>query len=175
MRQQMNALQRGNYIGVIVQVGVVSWILLGHPWARAQQGTPVWQQEVRRYAQAKDWTAAMTIIDRKIDSAPRDLDMRAWRARILTWSGNLAEAEREYLQILAISLLPTRYTGTQSPLVYLFGPLAGGNSRTPIVVISCAELEALDLYNKPALLTILLPRKVNIAHSSCGFERYRPI
>ena len=68
----MNALRRSNYIGVIVQVGVVSGTLLSHPCARAQQRTPVWQQEVRCYAQARDWTAALAIVDREIDSFPRD-------------------------------------------------------------------------------------------------------
>ena len=35
--------------------------------------------------------------------APQDVDVRAWRARVLTWSGHLAEAELEYLQILKVS------------------------------------------------------------------------
>ena len=30
----------------------------------------------------------------------QDMDVRAWRARVLTWSGQLAEAEKEYLEIL---------------------------------------------------------------------------
>ena len=98
----MNALRRSNWVGVMVQLGVASWILLGHPWASAQQGNPTWQQEVRSYAQAKDWTTALAIVDREIDRSPRDMDIRAWRARILTWSGQLAEAEREYRHILAI-------------------------------------------------------------------------
>jgi tetratricopeptide (TPR) repeat protein len=68
-----------------------------------QQMAVRWQDEVQRYTNAQDWTAAMSIVDREIARAPRDLDARAWRARILMWSGQLVEAEREYLEILAVA------------------------------------------------------------------------
>jgi len=42
----------------------------------------------------------MRIIDRELARAPHDLDVRAWRARVLAWSGHLPEAEKEYLEIL---------------------------------------------------------------------------
>ncbi|HZV88868.1 MAG TPA: tetratricopeptide repeat protein [Candidatus Binatus sp.] len=42
----------------------------------------------------------MRIVDRELARAPQDLDVRAWHARVLTWSGHLAEAEKEYLAIL---------------------------------------------------------------------------
>jgi tetratricopeptide (TPR) repeat protein len=42
----------------------------------------------------------MGIVDREIARAPQDIDVRTWRARVLTWSGKLAEAEREYREIL---------------------------------------------------------------------------
>jgi tetratricopeptide (TPR) repeat protein len=61
-----------------------------------QQLASTWQEDVRRYAEAKDWSAAMAIVDREINRAPRDMDVRAWRARVLMWSGKLAEAELEY-------------------------------------------------------------------------------
>jgi len=66
-----------------------------------QQLVSSWQEDVRRYAQAKDWDAAMAIVDREINRAPGDMDVRAWRARVLMWSGNLAEAELEYHVLLA--------------------------------------------------------------------------
>lgn len=97
----MNVLGRIQYIGTIAQV--IIGILLLRACAQTQESTTPWQQQVRRYAQAKDWTGAMTVIDREIDRAPQDMDVRAWRARILTWSGNLADAKREYLEILAIA------------------------------------------------------------------------
>jgi tetratricopeptide (TPR) repeat protein len=68
-----------------------------------QQMTVRWQDEVQRYTTAHDWTAAMRIVDREIGRAPGDLDVRAWRARILMWSGQLVEAEREYLEILTVA------------------------------------------------------------------------
>src|ERR1700730_9856040 len=62
-----------------------------------------WQAQVRKYSQMKDWTSAMRIVDQEIARAPGDMDVRAWRARVLEWSGNSAGAEQEYLQILKVS------------------------------------------------------------------------
>ncbi len=45
----------------------------------------------------------MRIVDEEIAGAPGDMDVRAWRARILEWSGKLPEAEQEYLQILQVA------------------------------------------------------------------------
>lgn len=69
-------------------------------WAQAARAKPAWQQEVKRLAEAQDWKAAMTIVDREIAAAPGDMDIRAWRARVLLWSGELAQAESEYRAIL---------------------------------------------------------------------------
>jgi tetratricopeptide (TPR) repeat protein len=69
--------------------------------ACGQQLTPSWQEDVRRQAEAKDWSAAMAIVDREIHRAPQDMDVRAWRARVLLWSGKLAQAELEYRVVLA--------------------------------------------------------------------------
>jgi len=66
-----------------------------------QQQPSLWQEDVRKLADAQDWTAAMSIVNREIARAPQDMDVRAWRARILMWAGKLAEAEREYREILA--------------------------------------------------------------------------
>jgi tetratricopeptide (TPR) repeat protein len=68
---------------------------------QAQQPAVGWQQEVRRCAEVQDWATAMGIVDREILLAPQDMDVRAWRARVLAWSGQLAEAEHEYREILA--------------------------------------------------------------------------
>lgn len=62
-----------------------------------------WQAQVRKYAEARDWDAAMHVVEQEIALAPQDLDVRAWRARVLAWSGRLADAEREYLEILKTS------------------------------------------------------------------------
>jgi tetratricopeptide (TPR) repeat protein len=71
--------------------------------ARGQDITPEWQAQVRKYAQAQDWDSAMRVVDREVARAPQDMDVRAWRARVLAWSGRLAEAEKEYLAILKVS------------------------------------------------------------------------
>jgi tetratricopeptide (TPR) repeat protein len=80
----------------------VTSLLLTLP-ARAQAPSTDWQEQVRKYAQAKDWESAMRIVDREIARAPGDMDVRAWRARVLEWSGNLPQAEKEYLQIVQVS------------------------------------------------------------------------
>ena len=70
------------------------------PILSAQQPSQDWQVEVRKYAEAQDWTNAMRVVERELGRAPQDVDVRAWRARVLTWSGHLADAEQEYNQIV---------------------------------------------------------------------------
>src|ERR1700686_589683 len=65
-----------------------------------QQLTPTWQQDIQRCVKTQDWGAAITIIERQMVLTPGDMDVRAWRARILTWSGKLTKAELEYQTIL---------------------------------------------------------------------------
>ena len=70
---------------------------------RSQTQQLEWQAEVRKYAEARDWISAMKIVDRQAAAAPQNMDVRAWRARVLSWSGRLPEAEKEYLEILKFS------------------------------------------------------------------------
>jgi len=70
---------------------------------RSQEQRPDWQAEVRKCAEAQDWDSALRVIDRESALAPQDMDVRAWRARVLSWSGRLTEAEKEYLEILEVS------------------------------------------------------------------------
>jgi len=81
---------------------VIGALLLTLP-AWGQTPATDWQTQVREYSEQKDWASALRIVDQEIARAPGDMDVRAWRARVLAWSGNLAEAEREYLQILQVS------------------------------------------------------------------------
>ena len=76
-----------------------SWV---YP-AYGQVPMPNWQGQVRAYVEAKDWYSAMRLVEQEIARAPQDMDVRAWRARVLAWSGKLAEAEKEYLEILKVS------------------------------------------------------------------------
>jgi tetratricopeptide (TPR) repeat protein len=70
---------------------------------RAQTPPTEWQQQVRKYSQVKDWDSAMRVVDQEIARAPGDMDVQAWRARVLEWSGNLAQAEQEFLQVLQVA------------------------------------------------------------------------
>ena len=76
-----------------------AWLSAALAWG--QQPAQDWQAEARRYAAAEDWVAALRVVDREIARAPQDMDVRAWRARVLAWAGRLAEAEQEYREILA--------------------------------------------------------------------------
>jgi len=69
----------------------------------AQDQAPDWQTQVRKYSGAQDWESALRIVDKELARAPQDMDVRAWRARVLAWSGRASEAEKEYLEILKVS------------------------------------------------------------------------
>src|ERR1700723_3278968 len=68
------------------------------------QGQPEepWQAQVRKYSDAHDWANALRIVDEQIASSPQDMDILAWRARVLTWAGRLAEAERDFNTVLKV-------------------------------------------------------------------------
>lgn len=71
--------------------------------AAAQDRPTDWQTQVRTYCNANDWLSAIKVLEQQIAQAPDDTDLKAWRARVLVWSGKLTEAEQEYLAILKIS------------------------------------------------------------------------
>jgi tetratricopeptide (TPR) repeat protein len=70
--------------------------------AVSAQDPPNWQAQVRTYCETRDWPSAIRILDAEITRTPKDLDLKAWRARILTWAGRLEEAEQGYCEILAV-------------------------------------------------------------------------
>ena len=71
-------------------------------WAQtSQQPSEDWRGQVRRLSAAQDWPGALVLLDAEIARSPHDLDIKAWRARVLTWAGRLDEAERAYREILS--------------------------------------------------------------------------
>jgi tetratricopeptide (TPR) repeat protein len=78
-------------------------LTLRTPLAAGQDQQLGWQAQVRKSCEASDWPSAMRVLDQQIARAPDDLDLKSWRARVLTWSGNLAQAEQEYLAILKVA------------------------------------------------------------------------
>lgn len=83
--------------------GLLLWSLsLAFP-VFGQVQTSDWQKEVRKYSEAHDWESALRVLDRELARAPQDLDLWAWQARVLAWSGQLAQAEKRYLEILAVA------------------------------------------------------------------------
>jgi tetratricopeptide (TPR) repeat protein len=87
---------------MVVRSMSIALLLAVSPWNGWSQ-VPAWQAQVRKYAEAKDWDLAMRLVDEQIARAPQDMDVRAWRARVLAWAGRLPEAEKEYLEILKVS------------------------------------------------------------------------
>src|SRR5260370_32594864 len=69
----------------------------------AQERQLDWQGQVRKYCDASDWPSAMRVLEQQIARAPRDLDLKAWRARVFTSAGRLAGAQQEYLAILKLA------------------------------------------------------------------------
>ena len=80
----------------------IGFLVLAKP-VLGQDATQNWQTTVREYCESRNWESAMRIVEREIARAPQDADVRGWRARILMWSGQLAEAEREYTKLLEVS------------------------------------------------------------------------
>jgi tetratricopeptide (TPR) repeat protein len=86
---------------MLLSIGFLALLALSLP-VPAQELPPNWQVQVREYCDASDYASAMRVLELEIARAPQDLDLKAWRARVLTWAGRLGEAERNYLEILAI-------------------------------------------------------------------------
>ncbi len=84
-------------------LGLILGIMLLVFPAFAQDQPSEWQTQVRKFAETKNWDSAMRIVESELARAPQDMDVRAWRARVLNWSGHPAEAEKEYLEILKVS------------------------------------------------------------------------
>jgi tetratricopeptide (TPR) repeat protein len=89
--------------GSIALVAIIAIALLCVCTTYGQGQAPDWQAQVRKFAEAKDWESAMRLVEQEIARAPQDMDARAWRARVLAWSGKLPEAENEYREILKVS------------------------------------------------------------------------
>jgi tetratricopeptide (TPR) repeat protein len=94
----MHLTARGTVIATLLTIALLSLFS-----ARAKAQASDWQAQVRHYAEARDWESAMRLVDQAIARAPQDMDVRAWRARVLAWSGKLPEAEKEYREILKVS------------------------------------------------------------------------
>lgn len=85
---------------MISKIVATACVLVPLMWGQVRPG---WQDDVRRCADKHDWSTAMQIVEQQITAAPNDMDVRAWRARVLLWSGRIPEARNEYLEILAVA------------------------------------------------------------------------
>ena len=91
---------------------LVSGVLMSGFTATAQAPIDDWKAEVREACEAHHWEHALHIVEQEIALHPTDMDVRAWRARVLSWSGKLAEAEHEYTEILkAVPKDPDNWMG----------------------------------------------------------------
>ena len=92
--------RRGRLPGILA---LISAALLWTSPAFAQGQKDEWKTQIRKYAEAKDWESALRVVEQEIARAPQDMDVRAWRARVLAWAGKLTAAEEEYVEILRVS------------------------------------------------------------------------
>ena len=143
---------------LVTTLRVVACVCIASSLLCAQQNQAyvvAWQNQVRQYAQAQEWDAALGIVQREIAHSPNDMDVRAWRARLLLWSGRLREAERDYLDILSISARdPDHWMGlakvysregrTQEAVQALDRAVAVDGSRPDIHVARGFALRAVD-------------------------------
>ncbi len=100
------AVSRGERCLCRASLRTLIFLVLGAfsgPAALAQQAQQPWQAQVQKDADAHDWADALRIIEQELARSPDDMDIRAWRARVLTWAGRLAEAEHEYDAVLKVA------------------------------------------------------------------------
>ena len=79
---------------------LIAAAFLGFHVRAQRQPEQAWQVQVRKYSGAHDWTNALRIVDEQIALSPEDMDILAWRARVLSWAGRLADAERDFHTVL---------------------------------------------------------------------------
>ncbi len=102
-RERSRSTRGSRSLRRVLLYGLFAGTLLVAPPFYAQDQAGDWQTRVRKYSEAEDWESALRIVDNEIARAPQDMDRRAWRARVLAWAGQLAEAEKEYLEVLKAS------------------------------------------------------------------------
>jgi len=61
-----------------------------------------WKDEVRKLADARNWSAALAAVDAQLIKRPENSELRAWHARVLMWSGQLNAAENEWKRVLVV-------------------------------------------------------------------------
>jgi tetratricopeptide (TPR) repeat protein len=69
----------------------------------SQEAATDWQAEVRHAAEAQNWKQAFQVVDRVLAASPQDDDARAWRGRLLLWSGDTKQAQAEFVSLTADS------------------------------------------------------------------------
>jgi tetratricopeptide (TPR) repeat protein len=77
----------------------LAWLAATSSAVRAQEKDSGWQVEVRKQAEAHDWAVALRIVDGELARVPNDLEVLAWRARLLLWSGSVEDAERSFREL----------------------------------------------------------------------------
>lgn len=79
---------------------VVFCLSLSVAAGQSQETPRGWQADVRERVAAKQITAALGIVERRLNQSPSDLEARGWRARLLAWTSRWTEAEAEYRRVL---------------------------------------------------------------------------
>lgn len=88
---------------LVFALGVFAGLFGFAPKVRSQRAPADWQNKVRKLAEAQDWARALQMVEEEQSRHPGDIEIREWRARVLTWSGRTSEAEREWKEIVRVA------------------------------------------------------------------------
>ena len=86
--------------GVLFSLAILVLGFLLAPAAWTQATPSSWQADVRERVAARQFAAALEIVERRLGESPSDLEARGWRARLLAWTNRWPEAEAEYRRVL---------------------------------------------------------------------------
>jgi Flp pilus assembly protein TadD len=71
--------------------------------ASSQQVPADWETRVRQDAVAAHWSDGLQVVNAVLSIHPQDDEARAWRGRLLLWSGDVKDAETEFVSLTADS------------------------------------------------------------------------
>lgn len=88
---------RASALRILARLPVLVFLLLLCPLTSSAQD---WVAEVRRLTGEKKFADAHRVIETQLRQSPGNLEAIGWRGRVNAWTGNFAEAEKDYRRVL---------------------------------------------------------------------------